>query len=274
MNAGTLTRRRSTEVMRQAHRMTQVTAIHLGQAVRAGRAQLRLTQEALAARVGVRQTWISRIELGHGQGVPLELWVALGVALGRPLAITLSRPLGEPREPADAGHLAMQERLLELAHASGHSATFELPTRPLNPRHSIDVCVRNGRDRILLIQEAWNSFGDVGAAIRSTNRKAAEAADLAVTIDDGPPYRVAIVWIVRPSATNRRLVARYPEVFRSAFPASSRAWVAALTSGAPTPLQAGLVWLDPVGGRLTGWNRRPVPKRIRPTSSRATSSRG
>jgi hypothetical protein len=43
------------------------------------------------------------------------------------------------------------------------------------------------------------------------------------------------VWVVRPSAANRRLLARYPEIFRSAFPGSSRAWVAALTTGAPPP---------------------------------------
>jgi hypothetical protein len=129
----------------------------------------------------------------------------------------------------------MQERLLELARATGRTAQFELPTRPLNPRHSIDIGARDARHRVLLIEEAWNTFGDLGAAIRSTNRKTAEASDLAATIDDGPPYRVAAVWVVRPSAANRRLLARYPEIFRSAFPGSSRAWVAALTTGAHRP---------------------------------------
>jgi transcriptional regulator with XRE-family HTH domain len=247
--------------------MTQVIAISLGEAVRAGRLRLRLTQQELAKRVGVKQGWISRIELGHGKGVPLELWVALGAALGRPLAITLSRPLGEPRDPVDAGHLAMQERLLELARTTGRPARFELPTRPLNPRHSIDIGVRDVRQRVLLIEEAWNSFGDVGAAIRSTNRKVAEGSDLAATFDDGPPYRVAAVWVVRSSAANRRLLARYPEIFRSAFPGSSRAWVTALTAGSEPPALPGLVWLDPTAGRLTAWRRaRHVSRATRPAA--------
>lgn len=245
------TRRRPTETIREARRLSQALALALGKSVRDGRRRLGVTQATLAARVGTDQTRISQIERGLGRGVPLELWVALGVALGRPLAITFSRPLGEAREPTDAGHLAMQERLLELARATGRAGQFELATRPLNPRHSIDVGIRDVRYRVLLIEEAWNTFGDVGAAIRSTNRKTAEASDLAATIDDGPPYRVAVVWVVRPSAANRRLVARYPEIFRSAFPGSSRAWVAALTAGASPPTQPGLVWLDPTNGRLT-----------------------
>lgn len=267
MNVAASTRYRSTEVVREADRLTQVIAINLGQAVRARRVHLQITQEELARRVGVHQAWISRIELGHGTGVPLELWVALGVALDRPLAIALSRPLGDPREPADAGHLEMQERLLELARATGRAATFELPTRPSNPRHSIDICVRDDRRRLLLIEEAWNTFSDLGAAIRSTNRKTAEAADLAASIDRGMPYRVGTVWVVKPSAANRRLVARYPQIFRSAFPGSSKAWAKVLTSGESPPTQPGLVWLDPSNGRLTAWRQpqraagdaRPTP---------------
>ena len=251
MNAPTRTRRRPSETVREAARLSANVGESLGRTVRAARAARHLTQAGLAARVGVHQTAISRIELGHGASVPLRLWVSLGVALGRPLAIALTRPLGEMREPTDAGHLAMQERLLEFARAAGRTATFELPTRPPALSRSIDVCVRDARHRVLLIQEAWNTFGDLGAAVRSTNRKAAEATDLAATIDDGPPYRVAVVWVVRASAANRALVSRYPQVFRAAFPGSSRAWAAALTAGSAPPSRPGLVWLDPSSGRVT-----------------------
>lgn len=249
------TRRRSTEAIREAERLSLAIALALGRGVRVGRERLGITQATLAARVEVDQSRISQIERGLGRGVPLELWVALGVALGSPLAISFTRPLGEPREPADAGHLAMQERLLELARATGRTASFELPTRPADPSRSIDVCVRDARRRVLLVQEAWNTFGDLGAAVRTTNRKTAEATDLAATLDDGTPYRVATVWIVRSSAANRALVARYPHIFRSAFPGSSRSWARALTSGATPPHEPGFVWLDPTSGRISEWRR-------------------
>lgn len=60
----------------------------------------------------------------------------------------------------------------------------------------------------------------------------------------GPSARAALVWVVRATARNRLLVARYPEVFATRFPGSSRAWVAALTAGGPIPTEPGLVWCD------------------------------
>jgi transcriptional regulator with XRE-family HTH domain len=249
-------RRRPTETVREAARLTDTVAAALGQTVRTGRKRLHLTQAALGSRVGVHQSWISRIELGRGQAVPLELWIRIGVALGQPIAVSLSRPLGVTRQPVDAGHLAMQEYLLGLARTTGRSASFELPTRPSDPSRSVDVCVRDVRHRVLIIEEAWNTFGDLGAAIRATHRKGAEAAELAATTDDGPAYRVATVWVVRDDAINRSIVARYPEVIRSAFPGSSRGWTGALVSGDRPPESAGFVWFDSARRQVHAWKTR------------------
>lgn len=255
MSSGTSTRRRPTDMLREASRLSDAVAVALGNSVRAGRKRLRLTQAELAERVGVQQSWISRIELGHGHAIPLDLWIRIGLALQQPLVVSFTRPLGETRQPIDAGHLAMQEHLLGLAHATSRTATFELPTRPSDPSRSIDVCVRDDRHRVLIVEEAWNTFGDLGGAIRATHRKGAEAADLAASIDDGPSFRVATVWVVRDTATNHALVARYPEILVSAFPGSSRGWVEALTSDAAPPIQPGLVWFDPGTHRLHEWRR-------------------
>lgn len=248
-------RRRPTGTIREASRLSDAVAVALGHGVRAGRKRRRLTQAELAERVGVQQSWISRIELGHGHAVALELWVRIGLVLGQPLAVSFTRPLGEARQPVDAGHLRMQEYLLGLARTTGRVATFELPTRPSDPSRSIDVCVRDARNHVLIVEEAWNTFGDLGSAIRSTHRKIAEAADLAATIDDGLPWRVATVWVVRISATNHALVTRYPEILGGAFPGSSRAWVKALTSDVAPPSGPGVVWFDPAMGRLHEWRR-------------------
>ena len=258
-------RRRPTETAREATRLTEAIAGSLGRAVRSRRHELALTQAELANRIGGHQSWISRIELGRGGAAGLDVWIGIGLVLGRPLAVSLSRPIGEERGPVDAGHLEMQEHLLSLARMTGRPSAFELPTRPLDPRHSIDVCFRDRRARLLVIEEAWNTFGDIGAALRSTRRKEAEAADLAATIDDGHPFRVATVWVVRESATNRATIARYPEIFRSAFPGSSRGWVTALCSETVAPEMPGLVWYDSATRRIHEWHRPAdlMPRRAR-----------
>jgi DNA-binding XRE family transcriptional regulator len=92
MRQPTSTPPRFTKLTRDASRFTRVIGINLGQDVKRARLGLRLKQRELGARVGVTQAWISRIEWGHGEGAPLELWIGLGVALGRPLAVSFSRP--------------------------------------------------------------------------------------------------------------------------------------------------------------------------------------
>ncbi len=66
-----------------------------------------------------------------------------------------------------------------------------------------------------------------------------------------------MVWLVRATARNRALVARYPEVFAARFPGSSAGWVRALVAGAPTPTGTGLVWCDVASTRVFAWRRRP-----------------
>ena len=253
MIAGVSSRRRATQLMREATRRTTSVAISLGEAVRAARRRMQLTQHALAERVGISQTGISRIERGHGGHVALETWIALGVALDRPIAVSFSRPtLAAEATTSDAGHLDIQEHVLALANATGRPGTFELPTRPTDPSRSTDVGIRDAPTRTRIHVECWNSFGDLGAAVRSTTRKQQEAE--ATWPDD----RIATVWVVRVTAGNRSLLARYPHIIDAAFPGSSRRWIRALTHGEPPPADPGLVWYDPATGRLTERRRATI----------------
>lgn len=137
----------------------------------------------------------------------------------------------------------MQELLLRLGRAAGFDRQFELATRPTEPWRSADVVLGSEARRTLIHEECWNSFGDLGSAARSSTRKLAELEEMAIGMW-GPSARAALVWVVRATARNRLLVARYPEVFATRFPGSSRAWVAALTAGGPIPTEPGLVWCD------------------------------
>lgn len=212
-----------------------------------------MTQAALGVRIGRSQSEISEIERGRGGRISLETWISLGTALDRPLAVTMSRPL-EPRdsETADAGHLRIQEHVLRLARATGRHGTFELPTKPDDPRRSADIGLRDDQRATRILVECWNTIGDLGAAVRATHRKLTEAAAT------WPNDRITGVWVVAATAANRAILARYPHIIEATFPGSSRAWVKALEAGSAAPDQPGLVWFDPSTARLREHRRATI----------------
>jgi transcriptional regulator with XRE-family HTH domain len=243
------------ELAAEAHRANMEQLARLGAEVRESRRRRRLTQQQLADLAGISRSAESRIELGYGGGHTFDTWQRLTLALGRPLTVTLGRDALE--EPRDAGHLAMQELVLRLGRARGLVRSFELRTRPAEPWRSTDVALRDDRRRSLYLLECWNTFGDVGAAARSTNRKIAEAEDFGVAIGGEAPYRVAGCWVVRSTERNRALVSHYPEVFAARCPGSSVGWVRFLSGAAPAPpAEPGLVWCDIGATRLFAWRRR------------------
>ncbi len=196
---------------------------------------------------------MSAIETGHGGSHTLDAWQRIALASGRPLVVKLLRdPL---EDPADAGHLAIQELVLRLGRAVGFGTTFELATRAAEPWRSTDVGLRDDRRRILLLIECWNTIGDLGAAARSTSRKVAEAEAYAVAIWGDQASTIASCWVVRATQRNRELVGRYREVFRSRFPGSSLGWIATLARGESPPANPGLVWCDVAASGLFAWRR-------------------
>jgi len=242
------------ELAAEAARRNRQQLADLGGQLRASRLRRRRTQQELADNAGISRSTVSDMERGWGGGRTLDAWQRLALAAGTPLIVKLQRdPLDEP---ADAGHLAMQELILRLGRRVGFATAFELATRPSEPWRSTDVGLRNDRRRWLWLIECWNSIGDIGVGARSSARKAAEAEALAVAFGGEEPYRVATCWVVRASRRNRELVRRYPEIFASRFPGSSRQWVEALTAGADPPDEPGLIWCDIDASRLFAWRRR------------------
>ena len=243
-----------TRLALDAQRANREQVARLGRDVREARIRRRLTQQQLGARVGLSQSAISRAERGLGGGLTLDAWQRIALALGITLAVRLQR---DPQEqPADAGHLALQELVLRLGRAAGYRTMVELPTKPAEPWRSIDVALVDDAHRRLLVVECWNTIGDVGTAARTSARKRAEAEALAAARWGEATNATALVWVVRATARNRALITRYPEVFSARFPGSSAGWVAALTAGTEPPPRAGLVWASADGTRLFAWRRR------------------
>jgi transcriptional regulator with XRE-family HTH domain len=238
-----------------AARANREQLARLGADVRTARRRHRLTQARLGARVGLSQSAISRAERGLGGGLTLDAWQRIAIAVGITLRVNLQRdPLAET---VDAGHLGIQELVLRLGRRSGAAGLVELPTKPAEPWRSIDVALVDDAHRRLTVVECWNTIGDVGGAARTSTRKLAEAEDIATARWGERSHATGLVWVVRATARNRALVARYPEVFASRFPGSSTRWVRALTDGEEPPAEPGLVWASVDGSRIFAWRRRP-----------------
>jgi transcriptional regulator with XRE-family HTH domain len=243
---------RRSAVAGEAARRNRDQRAQIGGEIRQSRERRNWTQEELAERTGISRHIVGRIERGTTR-LDVDALQRIGIALNRYLEIRFGRDALE--SPADAGHLAIQELVLRLGRACGYTGTFELPTRPAESWRSADVGLAAPSRQTLILGECWNTFGDIGAAARSSTRKLTDLDDLAIA-RWGTDARVGLVWVVRASARNRALVARYPEVFASRFSGSSRAWIAALTTGTTPPPEPGLVWCDVAATRLLEWRRR------------------
>ena len=207
-----MARRSRTHAQVAGSREAAAIAATLGGVVRAARGARRWTLGALARKVGIGASRLSELERGLGTRAPLETWIALGVALERPLAVVFTRSLAPAAGTRDAGHLEIQEFILRLAHSTGRPGTFELPTRPTTPRRR----PTSGSAIHGTGPASSPSAGTHSATLgRQCERRAAKSSEAAAT---WPEDRVATVWVVRATAANRALVARYPHIVDAAFP--------------------------------------------------------
>jgi transcriptional regulator with XRE-family HTH domain len=229
----------------------------VGLKVRLARKRRRWTQKHVGRRAELAQQTISQMERGDGATLSIAAWKRACMALSVPFEIKLGRDAMEL--PADAGHLSIQEFMLRLGRRTGYDRTFELQTSSTDPARSTDVGLVSHAKRRLVRIECVNTFGNIGDAVRSSDRKQREAEGLAIALGHGEPYSVHEVWVVRSTRRNRELIARYPEIFASRFPGSSREWVQALLAGTRPPVQQGLVWCDLHATRLFEWRHGPIP---------------
>jgi transcriptional regulator with XRE-family HTH domain len=193
-----------------------------------------VSQESLAVRAGLSRARLAEIEGGDGFHTSLDHWFAIARALGIYLRFEFGRdPQAELR---DAGHLDIQELVVRMASPAGWKAEWE----SASGTRWTDVRLQDRQRRRMVIVECWNTFGDLGAAIRSSDYKVR-----AVTDGD-----VGLLWVVRDTRANRQLLHRYGGLLESKFAGSSVEWLKALMVGGPMPRGAGLVWSDVRATRL------------------------
>jgi transcriptional regulator with XRE-family HTH domain len=228
----------------------------LGVSIKESRLALALTQAQAADRAGVSQTFWSALERGLAATASLETLAACAVAVETELAAFIQARPGADL-PRDIAHLRGQEAIVRVARAGGWTAKVEVAVDPDARRsRSIDVVLARPTFREVAVVELVDLVADGGDAMRGLTDKvnALRRAN--------PGARVAGLLALRATRRNRALVADLASVVEARFPASSRSWIAALTTpDRRMPVADGLVWTRVDGSALFAVGRRSVGRR-------------
>jgi len=195
---------------------------------------------------GITQPFYSRIERGLELGASLLTLMACASALNVQLAVFVEALPGASL-PRDIEHLRRQSLLVGIATIGGWHAEPEAPLANDGPRpRSIDVLLTRTAAREAAVVEVWDLLLDGGDAMRGLGAKV-----LATRMRLGPEWRVQGLLLLRRTSRNRALVRNLVPLIAARFPASSAAWLKALTeTGAPMPSAAGFAWTSVAGDRL------------------------
>jgi transcriptional regulator with XRE-family HTH domain len=178
--------------------------------LRAIRRRRRLSQRALASRIGVSQQELSRMEredLLDGQMGIVNRWARnLGADLVIDLRVDGQRPL------TDEAHAKLQNSVLESLRASGWIAEPEVSYSIFGERGRVDILAFHPVLRILLVIEIKTRVDDVQNLLGLLDAKARLASDLAAT-RSWSPTQVVPVLVVEENRTARRRVAEHAALF-------------------------------------------------------------
>jgi transcriptional regulator with XRE-family HTH domain len=196
----------------------------------------RLAQSKVQARVGARygiaqSTW-SRLELGVGGSISLDVWEAAANALGLVLAADLVGPA--PSDPLDG----IRRLVLGLAEQGGWSS------------HTTDdgqVRLSRAARREAAVVGLWDVASDVVAGVDDLTRA------IGLEAHRRPKdWRTGGVLVVKASGPNRRRLSEASDLLDEVFPDSGTRWMTALrTPTSRMPDHISFCWASGDATRLT-----------------------
>lgn len=151
--------------------------------------------------------------------------------------------------PRDIEHLRRQCALISIAAAGGWWALPELAIDPAVIRsRSIDVALARPATREEIVVEIWNSFDDVGGAMRGLDGK---VSAIEARLGGQRAWQIQGLFIDCATRRNRQLVTELGSMIAARFPGNARVWLSALTDPAQRlPEGDGLLWSDRAGTSL------------------------
>jgi transcriptional regulator with XRE-family HTH domain len=263
--------------------------VRVGLLLRALRHRLGWRQVDVAARSGLSQSVVSRLELGQLGGVTIETLAAVAGTLGARLDVRLQWRGGDGDRLLDADHARLVEEVVRWLQRRGWRAEPEVTFSVYGERGSIDVLARHPLRQAPLVVEVKTAIVDVQETIATHGRKARLAPSIrpsagaavdparARSVPRGVPADRLLV--VLGTRLARRRITEHEATFRAAYPIRDpelRAW---LVAPGPDRLPvAGLRFVTitrGAGGMTRKRVRRPrselVPRTDRPPGGTAVA---
>lgn len=192
--------------------------IAVGRVLREARLRLRVSQVALAARAGVAQSVVSRIERGHLDEVTLVRIRRVAAVLEVRLPFAPSWRGGDLARLLDRRHAGLVEQLVALLGELGWETAVEATFNEFGERGSIDVLAWHEESRALLVVEVKSRLVDLQDLLAGLDRKARLAPVIARKSHAWDPAVVARLLVLPAGSTSADALARHRAVFRTALP--------------------------------------------------------
>jgi transcriptional regulator with XRE-family HTH domain len=247
-----------------------MTDQRFGAAIRFLRIRRGWRQQDLAARGGVSQSAVSRIERGHLELVTLDTIRRVAGALDMRVDVVGRWRGGDLDRLLASGHSALHESVARnLGGLRGWQFVSEVSFANYADRGVIDLLAWHEPTGSLLVIELKTEFVDMNELIGTLDRKFRNAAQIARERGWLENAASVSVWvIVVDSSTNRRRAAEHATTLRHAYPLDGRAirgWLRK-PSG---PVRCLSFWANSLPGTGTAGSRpiRPARHRVRLSST-------
>jgi transcriptional regulator with XRE-family HTH domain len=246
-----------------------VDRVSIGSTFRAIRIGMRLRQADVAARAGVSQQTVSRLECGRLGGISIDAYCSIAEALGADVRLAPHWRGAKLDRLIDRRHALLQNEVARLLSVWGWQVVAEKSFNHFGDRGSVDVLAWRPDAGALLIVEIKSEIASFEETLRVLDMKARVVPGLIRRTGEWKPRVVGMVLVLPDATAHRDVVARHSATVAAALPARTlaiRRWLADPAG----PIRG--IWF--LGGTRTGGAMRNTKLGRRVRVQRSAGSRG
>ncbi len=197
--------------------------VRIGSTFRAIRIELRLRQADVAARAGVSQQTVSRVERGKFGPIAADTLCAVAEAIEADLSLSLRWRGPKLARLLDRRHARLQNRVAGLLADAGWEVHAEESFNLYGERGSVDILAWRPECQALLIVEIKSELVDLQDTIRTLDVKTRVVPTVVRRSHSWRPDSVAAVLVLPDAKVHRNAAAAHAALLGAALPARTRA---------------------------------------------------